>query len=75
VSRPPDDRGGELRALFLRAPTRSSRPSMRRARARGSSSDEEVIRRIRRAIHTLKGDSAACGFHKLSELATNWKTC
>src|SRR5204863_10015535 len=28
-----------------------------------------VIRRIRRAIHTLKGDSAACGFNKLSELA------
>src|SRR5207249_2612937 len=30
---------------------------------------EEIIRRIRRAVHTLKGDSAACGFHKLSELA------
>jgi two-component system chemotaxis sensor kinase CheA len=33
------------------------------------SADEEVIRRVRRAVHTLKGDSAACGFHKLSELA------
>jgi len=32
-------------------------------------SDEDVIRRVRRAVHTLKGDSAACGFHKLSELA------
>lgn len=32
-------------------------------------SDEEVIRRVRRAVHTLKGDSAACGFQKLSELA------
>src|SRR5713101_8101364 len=31
--------------------------------------DEEVLRRVRRAVHTLKGDSAACGFHKLSELA------
>jgi len=31
--------------------------------------DEEVIRRVRRAVHTLKGDSAACGFQKLSELA------
>src|SRR4029077_10884852 len=31
--------------------------------------DEEVIRRVRRAVHTLKGDSAACGFNKLSELA------
>ena len=41
---------------------------------RGSSlrrvlADEEVIRRVRRAVHTLKGDSAACGFHKLSEFA------
>jgi two-component system chemotaxis sensor kinase CheA len=33
------------------------------------SSDEEVIRRVRRIVHTLKGDSAACGFNKLSELA------
>jgi two-component system chemotaxis sensor kinase CheA len=32
-------------------------------------SDEEVIRRVRRVVHTLKGDSAACGLHKLSELA------
>src|SRR5260370_20644086 len=31
--------------------------------------DEEVIRGVRRAVHTLKGDSAACGFNKLSELA------
>jgi two-component system chemotaxis sensor kinase CheA len=34
-----------------------------------SPTDKEVIRRVRRAVHTLKGDSAACGFHKLSELA------
>ena len=27
------------------------------------------MRRVRRAVHTLKGDSAACGFHGLSELA------
>src|SRR2546422_10734938 len=31
--------------------------------------DEEVIRRVRRVVHTLKGDSAACGFQALSELA------
>lgn len=31
--------------------------------------DEEVIRSVRRAVHTLKGDSAACGFSKLSEIS------
>jgi len=31
--------------------------------------DEEVLRGVRRAVHTLKGDAAACGFAKLSELA------
>jgi two-component system chemotaxis sensor kinase CheA len=31
--------------------------------------DAESLRCVRRAVHTLKGDSAACGFHELSELA------
>ncbi|MGH7837982.1 MAG: Hpt domain-containing protein [Candidatus Binataceae bacterium] len=31
--------------------------------------NEESLRRVRRAVHTLKGDSAACGFRELSELA------
>ncbi|MGB6431519.1 MAG: chemotaxis protein CheA [Candidatus Acidiferrales bacterium] len=31
--------------------------------------DAESMRSVRRAVHTLKGDSAACGFHELSELA------
>ncbi|HEY2822333.1 MAG TPA: chemotaxis protein CheA, partial [Candidatus Acidoferrum sp.] len=31
--------------------------------------DDEVIRRVRRAVHTLKGDSAACGYYQLSELS------
>jgi chemotaxis protein histidine kinase CheA len=30
-----------------------------------------VIRRVRRAVHTMKGDSAACGFHKLVSSLTN----
>ena len=30
---------------------------------------EESARTIRRAVHTLKGDAAACGFRELSELA------
>jgi two-component system chemotaxis sensor kinase CheA len=70
VSHPPEDRGAELRALFFESANEllqalneaglelESRPA-----------DDEVIRRVRRAVHTLKGDSAACGFSKLSELA------
>jgi two-component system chemotaxis sensor kinase CheA len=70
VKRPPEDRNNELRTLFFESANEllqslneagldlESRPA-----------DEEVIRRVRRAVHTLKGDSAACGFHKLSELA------
>ncbi len=30
--------------------------------------DVEIIRRVRRGVHTLKGDSAACGFSELSKL-------
>ncbi|HWF40042.1 MAG TPA: chemotaxis protein CheA [Candidatus Acidoferrales bacterium] len=31
--------------------------------------DVKHLRHVRRAVHTLKGDSAACGFRELSELA------
>jgi len=31
--------------------------------------DLENLRHVRRAVHTLKGDSAACGFRELSELS------
>ena len=31
--------------------------------------DAEVVRETRRTVHTLKGDSAACGFEALSNLA------
>ena len=70
MSRSRDDRGGELRALFFESANeilQSLNEAGLELEARPS--DEEVIRRIRRAIHTLKGDSAACGFNKLSELA------
>jgi two-component system chemotaxis sensor kinase CheA len=70
VSRPPEDRGGELRALFFESANELLQ-SLNEAGLELESrpSDEEVIRRVRRAVHTLKGDSAACGFNKLSELA------
>lgn len=31
--------------------------------------DAEVVRKVRRTVHTLKGDSAACGYTELSSLA------
>ena len=31
--------------------------------------DTELVREVRRTVHTLKGDSAACGFNELSSLA------
>jgi two-component system, chemotaxis family, sensor kinase CheA len=34
-----------------------------------SPGDLENLRHVRRAVHTLKGDAAACGFRELSELA------
>jgi two-component system chemotaxis sensor kinase CheA len=66
----PEDRGSELRALFFESAAEllqvindaglelEKRPA-----------DEDLIRGVRRAVHTLKGDSAACGFQKLSEIA------
>src|SRR5437762_4266980 len=31
--------------------------------------DVEIVRSIRRIVHTLKGDAAACGFRELSQTA------
>jgi two-component system, chemotaxis family, sensor kinase CheA len=66
----PEDRGGELRALFFESANellQSLNESGLELEARPS--DEAVIRSVRRVVHTLKGDSAACGFGKLSEVA------
>src|SRR6202047_268675 len=65
-----EDRNSELRALFFESASELLQ-SLNEAGLdlEANPSDEEVIRRVRRAVHTLKGDSAACGFHKLSELA------
>jgi two-component system, chemotaxis family, sensor kinase CheA len=70
VSRSSEDRGAELRALFFESANELLQ-SLNEAGMELESrpADEEVIRRVRRAVHTLKGDSAACGFNHLSELA------
>jgi two-component system chemotaxis sensor kinase CheA len=70
LSKSPEDRNPELRAIFFESANellQSLNEAGLELEARPA--DEEVIRRVRRAVHTLKGDSAACGFHKLSELA------
>lgn len=70
MSRQSEDRYNELRALFFESAAellQALNEAGLELEARPS--DEEVIRRVRRVVHTLKGDSAACGLHKLSELA------
>lgn len=70
MSRQPEDRSAELRALFF-----ESAYELLQALNEGglqletNPGDEEVLRGVRRAVHTLKGDAAACGFAQLSELA------
>jgi two-component system, chemotaxis family, sensor kinase CheA len=66
----PEDRGAELRSLFFE----SAAEQLQVINDAGLElekrpADEELIRSVRRAVHTLKGDSAACGFHVLSEIA------
>ncbi|MFI5057398.1 MAG: chemotaxis protein CheA [Candidatus Acidiferrales bacterium] len=69
MSRSSEDRGAELRALFFESANELLQ-SLNEAGLELESrpADEEVIRRVRRVVHTLKGDSAACGFNSLSEL-------
>lgn len=65
-----DERAAELRELFFE----SSQDQLQELNEAGilletDPTDSEALARVRRAMHTLKGDSAACGFRELSELA------
>ncbi len=74
MSPPPEDRGGELRALFFESANELLQ-SLNEAGLELESrpADEGVIRRVRRAVHTLKGDSAACGFHmRVAQTSRSW---
>jgi len=66
----PDDRTAELRTLFFESASELLQTindaGLQLEKRPG---DEELIRSVRRAVHTLKGDSAACGYAKLSEIA------
>jgi len=66
----PEERSAELRELFFE----SAQELLQQLNEAGlelenHTGDPEMIRRVRRVVHTLKGDSAACGYQELSVLA------
>ena len=70
MSFPSDEHASELRELFFE----SAEEILQNMNEAGLAleeqpRDKEQLRHVRRAVHTLKGDSAACGFRQLSELA------
>src|SRR5215469_16469058 len=66
----PDERGAELRELFFETSQELLQALNEEAlKLEKNPGDEEIVRSIRRTVHTLKGDSAACGLRELSELA------
>jgi two-component system chemotaxis sensor kinase CheA len=66
----PDERGLELRELFFETSQELLQALNDEAlKLEKKPGDEEIVRVIRRTVHTLKGDSAACGLRELSELA------
>ncbi|HEY0701692.1 MAG TPA: chemotaxis protein CheA [Candidatus Acidoferrales bacterium] len=66
----PDDRADELRDLFFESAAEILQAMNEAGLAlEGRPGDAESLRSVRRAVHTLKGDSAACGYRELSELA------
>jgi two-component system chemotaxis sensor kinase CheA len=65
-----EERAAELRDLFFE----SAQDLLQELNEAGilletDPADSEALARVRRAMHTLKGDAAACGFKQLSELA------
>jgi two-component system, chemotaxis family, sensor kinase CheA len=70
VTFPFDDRASELRELFFESAAEILQAMNEAGLAlEEHPTDKENLRSVRRAVHTLKGDSAACGFRELSELA------
>src|ERR1019366_8513049 len=66
----PDERGAELRELFFETSQELLQALNEESlKLENHPGDDEIVRSIRRTVHTLKGDSAACGLRELSELA------
>src|SRR6266852_5514328 len=65
-----DERGAEMRELFFETAQELLQSLNDDAlKLEKTPQDKEIIRSVRRTVHTLKGDSAACGFSELSDLA------
>ena len=65
-----DERGGELRELFFETAQELLQSLNEEAlKLEKHPGDAETVRSIRRIVHTLKGDAAACGYRELSESA------
>ncbi len=66
----PDDRASELRELFFETATELLQSLNEEGlQLEKRPEDAGVLRQVRRTVHTLKGDSAACGYNELSSLA------
>jgi two-component system, chemotaxis family, sensor kinase CheA len=70
VSQVPDERAAELKELFFETALELLQSlNEETLTLEKQPGDLETVRTIRRIVHTLKGDSAAVGYHELSELA------
>ena len=65
-----DERGAEMRELFFETAQELLQSLNEEAlKLERNPSDAELVRSIRRIVHTIKGDAAACGFRELSNAA------
>jgi two-component system, chemotaxis family, sensor kinase CheA len=65
-----DERGAEMRELFFETSQELLQSLNDEAlKLEKNPADVELVRSIRRIVHTLKGDAAACGFRELSNTA------
>src|SRR5437773_10662518 len=65
-----DERGAEMRELFFETSQELLQSLNDEAlKLEKQPGDVEIVRSIRRIVHTLKGDAAACGFRELSNAA------
>jgi two-component system, chemotaxis family, sensor kinase CheA len=65
-----DDRANELRDIFFESSQEILQALNEDAlMMEKSPRDADIVRNLRRSVHTLKGDSAACGYQELGELA------
>ncbi|MGH9566575.1 MAG: Hpt domain-containing protein, partial [Candidatus Angelobacter sp.] len=65
-----DERAAEMRELFFESAAELLQTLNEQGlKLEKHPLDKEVLREVRRTVHTLKGDSAACGYEQLSDLA------